>query len=246
MTTPNTDATPPGAAAKRAGLHELADDAMGFGMAEVRTAWAMLVRPARSLDAYMRLGADAGGALARPLRLYLALNAIMMLMMFLLGGMEHMLDALPAEAWEAGARQAGKTVDAYRADAEGWVSLTLVPLSSALYALMLAPFMRWWDPEDLGWRRGFRATFVLLNALTVPFMPLTIFLYDPRLYVVSPLVMFVLTIYAFLRTGRGRWYSNPLEGLLKSAALILVMIAAQIAVTVPLMAIGYLGGRFGA
>ncbi|WP_298124513.1 hypothetical protein [Brevundimonas sp.] len=230
----------------RRGLHDLADDAMGFGMAEVRTAWAMLVRPARSLDAYMRLGPTAGGTLARPLRLYLALNAIMMLMMFLLGGMEIMLDAVPPEGWEAGARQAGKSVDEYRADAEGWVSLTMVPLSSALYALMLAPFMRWWDPEDLGWRKGFRSTFVLLNALTVPFMPLTFFLYDPRLYLLSPVVLFALIGYAFLRTGWGRWFSNPLEGAFKAAILILIMVVTQFVVTIPLMAIGYLGGRFGA
>lgn len=246
MTTPDTEAKRPDAPDDRRGLHDLADDAMGFGMAEVRTAWAMLVRPARSLDAYMRQGPTAGGTLARPLRLYLALNAIMMLMMFLLGGMEIMLDAIPPEGWEAGARQAGKSVDEYRADAEGWVSLTMVPLSSALYALMLAPFMRWWDPEDLGWRKGFRSTFVLLNALTVPFMPLTFFLYDPRLYVVSPLVMFALTVYAFMRTGWGRWFSNPLEGAFKAAVLIVIMMVTQVVVTIPLMAIGYLGGRFGA
>jgi len=230
----------------RRGLHDLADDAMGFGMAEVRTAWAMVVRPARSLDAYMRLGPTAGGTLARPLRLYLALNAVMMLMMFLLGGMETMLQAYDPAMWEAGARQAGKTVDEYRADVEGWVTLTMVPLSSALYAVMLAPFMRWWDPEDLGWRKGFRATFILLNAITVPFVPLTLFVYDPRVFLISPFVMFAMTIYAFMRTGPGRWFSNPLEGALKALALVLVMVVTQFVVTIPLMAIGYLGGRFGA
>jgi hypothetical protein len=111
---------------------------------------------------------------------------------------------------------------------------------------MLAPFMRWWDPEDLGWRKGFRSTFVLLNALTVPFMPLTFFLYDPRLYLLSPVVLFALIGYAFLRTGWGRWFSNPLEGAFKAAILILIMVVTQFVVTIPLMAIGYLGGRFGA
>lgn len=228
------------------GLHHLADDAMGFGMVEIRTAWAMLARPARSLDAYMRLGATAGGTLARPLRLYLALNALLMLMMFLLGGMEIMLDSVPPEGWVAGAREAGKTVDEYRADAEGWVSLTLVPLTSAIYALLLAPFMRWWDPDNLGWRKGFRATFVLLNAITVPFLPLTIFVYDPRLYLLSPFVLIGLTVYGFLRTGAGRWFSNPLEGVFKSFVLVFVMLITQVIATIPLMLIGYLGGRFGA
>jgi hypothetical protein len=228
------------------GLHHLAQDTMGFGMAEVRTAWAMLVRPARSLEAYMRLGPTAGGTLAMPLRLYLALNAIMMLLMFIQGGMEIMLSGLPPEAWEAGARQAGKSVEEYRGDAEGWVSLTLVPLSSAIYALLLAPLLRWWDRDDLGWRKGFRATFVLLNAITVPFMPFAFFLYDPRLYLLSPLLMIGLTIYAFLRTGPGRWFSNPLTGALKAAVLVLIMLVNQFLVVIPLMLIGYLGARFGA
>lgn len=230
------------------GLHDLAQDTLGFGMMELRTAWAMVVRPRVSLDAYMRLGPTAGGTLARPLRLYLALNAIMMLVMFLQGGMEGMMvGSIPPEAWQSGADRAGKSVEEFIGDAESWISLALVPLGSAIYALMLAPLLRWWDPEDLGWRKGFRATFAYLNAVSVPYIPLTLFLFiDPRLYGLSVLYFLVLVIYGFLRAGRGRWFSNWFVGGVKALVLTAVILVAQIVVTLPLMLIGYLGGTYGA
>lgn len=229
------------------GLHHLAEDTMGFGLLELKTAWAMLVRPAQSLDAYMRLGPTAGGTLARPLRLYLALNAVMMLMLFLQGGMEGMMSAnIPADAWQDLVDRAGKSVEEFIADAEGWVSLALIPLGSAIYAVLLAPFMRWWDPEDLGWRRGFRATFIFLNVVTVPYMPFTLFLHDMRIYGLSVIFFLFLVIYAFLRTGRGRWFSNWVMGGVKAVILLAVILVGQLILTLPLMAIGYLGATYGA
>lgn len=230
------------------GLHHLAEDAMGFGLLELLTAWAMVVRPRASLEAYMRLGPTAGETLARPLRLYLALNAIMMLVMFLQGGMEGMMTgSIPQEAWQSVADSAGKSVDEFIGDAEAWISLALVPLGSAVYALMLAPLMRWWDPENLGWRKGFRSTFVYLNIVSVPYIPFTLlFFVDQRLYVWSLLYFLGLVIYGFLRAGRGRWFSNWAVGGLKALALIAVISLAQIVITLPLILIGYLGGTYGA
>jgi hypothetical protein len=219
---------------------------MGFGLLEVRTAWAMLVRPRRSLELYMTLGPTADGTLARPLRLYLALNAIMMLMMFLFGGMEGMFQGLPPGAMQAMADNAAKTPEEFLADADGWMSLAIVPLGSAIYALMLTPFLRWWDPDNLGWRKGFRATFVFLNVLTVPFLPLTLMMFDPRLIAWSMPIFVGLTIYGFLRTGRGRWFSNWVVGALKAVALGLVIIVAQFITSVPLLLIGFAGGTYGA
>lgn len=245
--TQRTDAVPPRDPDDR-GLHDLAEDAMGFGMGELRTAWAMLVRPRVSLDAYMRLGPTAGGTLARPLRLYLALNAIMMLVMFLQGGMESMMaGSIPTEAWQSLADQAGKSVEEFMGDAEAWISLALVPLGSAGYALLLAPFMRWWDPDDLGWRKGFRATFIYLNVVSVPYIPITLlFFLDQRLYAWSMLYFLVLIVYGFLRAGRGRWFSSWFIGAVKACVLMAVILVAQILITLPLMAIGYLGGTYGA
>lgn len=221
---------------------------MGFGMVEVKTAWAMLVRPAKSLDAYMRLGPTAGGTLARPLRLYLALNAIMMLVMFLQGGLEGMMaQSIPPEAWESLAAAADKPVAEFIADAEGWISLALVPLGSAIYALMLAPFMRWWDPENLGWRKGFRATFIYLNVVSIPYIPVTLLLFiDTRLYGLSMIYFLALVIYGFLRAGHGRWFSNWFVGGLKALLLMVVIMLGQVVITLPLMVIGYLGGTYGA
>lgn len=219
---------------------------MGFGLLEVRTAWAMLVRPRRSLELYMTLGPTADGTLARPLRLYLALNAIMMLMMFLFGGMEGMFEGVPPGAMEALADNAGKTLEEFLADADGWMSLAIVPIGSAIYALVLTPFLRWWDPDDLGWRKGFRATFVFLNVLTVPFLPLTLLMFDPRLIAWSMPIFVALTIYGFLRAGRGRWFSNWAMGIIKAVVLGLVIVIAQFVTSVPLLVIGFLGGTYGA
>jgi len=240
------DVPPPRRPSEDNGLHHLAEDAMGFGMLEVRTAWAMLVRPRRSLELYMTLGPTAGGTLARPLRLYLALNAIMMLMMFLFGGMEGMFQGIPPEGMQALADNAGKTPDEFLADADGWMSLAIVPLGSAVYALVLTPFLRWWDPDDLGWRKGFRATFIFLNVLTVPFLPLTLMMFDPRLMAWSMPIFVALTVYGFLRTGRGRWFSNWAIGALKAVALGLVILVAQFFTSMPLLLIGFLGGTYGA
>lgn len=219
---------------------------MGFGLLEVRTAWAMLVRPRRSLELYMTLGPTADGTLARPLRLYLALNAIMMLMMFLFGGMEGMFQGLPPGTLEALADNASKTPEEFLADADGWMSLAIVPIGSAIYALVLTPFLRWWDPDDLGWRKGFRATFVFLNVLTVPFLPLTLLMFDPRLIAWSMPIFVALTIYGFLRAGRGRWFSNWAMGTIKAVVLGLVIVIAQFVTSVPLLVIGFLGGTYGA
>ncbi|MDZ4363247.1 hypothetical protein [Brevundimonas sp.] len=240
------DAKPANRPSDDNGLHHLAQDAIGFGMLEVRTAWAMLVRPRQSLELYMTLGPTAGGTLARPLRLYLALNAIMMLIMFFFGGMEGMFQGIPPEGMQALADNAGKTPEEFLADADGWMSLAMVPLSSAIYALILTPFLRWWDPEKLGWRKGFRATFVYLNVLTVPFVPLTLMMFDNRLLGSAMLIFVALTFFGFLRTGQGRWFSNWAVGALKAVVLGLVIVVAQFLSAIPMLLIGFLGGTYGA
>ncbi|MBU1325127.1 MAG: hypothetical protein KJ676_07775 [Alphaproteobacteria bacterium] len=246
MTTPDSEPNRRTAADDRHGLHDLADDAVGFGMAEIRTAWAMLVRPRRSLELYMTLGPTADGTLARPLRLYLALNAVMMLIMFLFGGMEGMFQGLPSEGLQALADNAGKPPAEFMADADGWMSLAIVPISSTIYALILTPFLRWWDPDDLGWRKGFRATFVYLNILTVPFLPLTLLMYDPRLMGWSMLIFVGLSFYGFLRAGPGRWFSNWAVGVLKALALSVMILIGQFLAAIPMLLIGFLGGTYGA
>lgn len=75
---------------------------------------------------------------------------------------------------------------------------------------MATPFLRWWDPDALGWRRGFRATFAWLCAWTVPLVPLAWWSFDdgPMRAVVTA-ALFVFAIAAFMRMGAGRWWRSP-------------------------------------
>ena len=105
------------------GLHDLGEDATGFGRVELRTVWGMLARPAVVLDAYMTGGPTGHGEYTRPLRLYLALCGVMMVILFLIGGSgEVMLSDIPEEALAPLLEAAGKSRDAFFADADGWMS----------------------------------------------------------------------------------------------------------------------------
>ncbi len=230
---------------KAGGLNDLSDDALGFGLLELRTARDLVVRPRTVLEAWMTQGPDGGGLYARPLRLYLALNAILMLILFLNGGSAIMLGGMSPEIIDPLIAASGKSRDAFMADADNWMSLILVPLLSVFYALGAAPLMRWWDPDTLGWRRGFRAAFAWLNAVSVPLIPFAWFMYDGGIgTLVGNVALLVIAVAAFMRMGAGRWYSKPVFGLAKAVALwITIQLVATVGY-VPLFAIGLLAGRF--
>ncbi|WP_395943483.1 hypothetical protein [Brevundimonas sp.] len=219
-----------GETTRKQAFKDLSEDALGFGGAEVRTARDLLIRPRLVLQAWMIEGPTGGGIYAKPLRLYLALNAILMLVVFLRGGMDGVLaQAGLAEIVNPLIEQSGKSRDAFMADADGWMSFVTVPILAPLYALAVLPFLRWWDAEDLGWRRGFRAAFAYLNAWTVPMLPAFWFIYGAGpVAAIGSLLLFVLGVAVFLRMGRGRWYRGVLPGLGKGLVL-------QIAVSVLMM-----------
>lgn len=241
MSEPHPPAPPP----KAGGLNDLSDDALGFGALELVTARDLVLRPRTVLEAWMTQGPDGGGRYARPLRLYLALNAILMLVLFLKGGTAPMLGGIPPEMMDPLIAASGKSRDAFMADADNWMSLVLVPLLSLFYALGATPLMRWWDPERLGWRRGFRAAFGYLNALTVPLLPFSWWMYEPGLgQLIGTGVLFVIAMAAFMRMGAGRWYRSPVAGLAKAFGLWLAIQLVGAIGYVPLFAIGLLAGRF--
>ncbi len=165
-----------------------------------------------------------GGGYARPLRLYLGLNAILMLFLFLRGGAGFVLDGLPPELMGPLLERSGKSRDAFVADADGWMTLVMVPLLSAAYALAAVPLIRLWDKEDLGWRRGFRATFGWLCAWTVPMLPLAWWGYGtgPIEAAISA-VIGLLGIVSFVRMGHGRWFKTRFVGIIKGVALMLAV-----------------------
>ena len=222
---------------------DLSEDTLGFGQVDLRTIRDLILRPRQVLEAWMTLGPTANGQYTRPLKLYLALNAILMLVLFLRGGSSYMLEGLQPEILNPILEASGKTRDGFLANADGWMSLTMVPILSLLYALATAPLLRWWDPEKLGWQKGFRSAYAYLNVWTVPLLPLSWFMYgtDPVAQALS-VVMFVLGFVAFLRTGKGRWYQSLPGGIGKGLVLLAAIgVAGMIGFTI-VINIGILAG----
>lgn len=228
--------------ASKPGSDELATDVLGFGARELVTARDLLLRPGVVLEAWMIRGADGGGHYARPLRLYLALNAILMLILFLCGGAAYMLEGLPAGLIDPLVARSGKSMDAFIADADGWMTLFMVPLLSLFYALATVPLFRLWDREDLGWRRGFRAAFGWLCAWTVPVVPLAWWAYGrgPTQTIMGAVILLLGAI-AFVRMGRGRWFISLPMGLVKAIVLSMAIQAAGMVGFVLVIGIGLLG-----
>lgn len=244
MTRASGASTPPTGDDPR-GLNDLGEDTTGFGQLELRTVKDGLLRPAVVLEAYMTRGPTGGGQYARPLRLYLALCGILMLQFFLMGGTSMMLQGLTPEVLDPLIAQSGKSRDAFIGDADNWMSLVLVPITAAFYALFAAPFLRWWDPQNLGWRKAFRATFHYLNAWTIPLLPIGFLAYMPEFAVWVTPVMIALGVVGFLRTGKGRWYEAPLAGFGKAVVINVASLLASVIAGLPVMAIGIAGGLWG-
>ena len=232
-----------GETTRKQAIKDLSEDTLGFGGAEVRTARDLLVRPRLVLQAWMIEGPTGGGRYAKPLKLYLTLNAIIMLIVFLKGGLSGYLDSMPAEMLNPLLEQAGKSRDAFMADADGWMSFLTIPVMAPLYALAAMPLFRLWDAEDLGLRRGFRASFAYLNAWTVPILPLSWFVFGtgPAALIAS-LLMVVLGFAAFLRMGRGRWYRGVLPGVGKALILFAAIGLSGALGTVIVIVIGVIAG----
>lgn len=240
-----TEPQPPAPEPKAGGLSDLSDDALGFGALELRTARDVVLRPRTVLEAWMTQGPMGGGRYARPLRLYLALNAILMLVLFLQGGSDMMLGFLQPAQMDPLIAASGKSRDAFMGDADNWMSLVLVPVLSLFYALAATPLLRWWDPDRLGWRRGFRAAFGYLCALTVPLLPFAWWMFDGGVgALVGNVALFVIAIAAFMRMGAGRWWRSPVVGVLKAVGLWIAIQLGGSVGFVPVFVIGLLAGRF--
>ncbi len=229
------------------GLKDLGEDATGFGAVEMRTLLHSITRPAAVLDAYMNTGPDGGGEYSRPPRLYLGLCGIMMLVSFAMGGVENQLEGvLTPEILAPVLEASGKSRDAFLADADGWISLLLVPILSLFFALGLAPLMRWWDPEDLRWRKAFRATFAYLNAWTILILPFCWMAYYEPAMLAGQVVVVVSAVIAFVRMGRGRWWRTWPGALLKAIGLFLAVQASGMVGGLLLAGVGLMGGMYGA
>jgi hypothetical protein len=227
-------------------LRQLTEDTTGFGEVELRTARDLLLRPHTVLTAWMDGGPSGAGRYARPLRFYLALNGVLMLILFLRGGSGFFFETFPPEFIPALAERADKSVELFMSDVDGWMSLVMVPIICAFYPLIAAPLLRWWDPDDLGWRRALRATFGYLSAWTVPMLPLAWWTYDfGPAGAVASLAIFVLSIVTFLRMGRGRWYATVAAGLGKGLVLCVALYVTSTLAMVPVVAVALAGSVYG-
>ena len=230
----------------RSKISDLSEDTLGFGVLELHTVWQLIRDPRAVLEAWMTAGPSGGGAFARPFRLYMGLNAILMLFVFLQGGVARKIFAgLPPRVVDSLIVASGKSRDAFIGDADGWMSLTLVPILSLFYALATAPLLRWWDPDDLGWKRGFRAAFAYLCGWTVLMLPVAWWSNGPGAVAqIAFAAIIAFGIVAFIRMGAGRWWESPLGGLGKAIGLaVAIQIGAAIGF-LPVLAIGLAAGRY--
>lgn len=229
---------------QRRAASDLSEDVTGFGVAELRTLKDLLLRPRTALEAWMQEGPTGGGRYARPLRLYLALCGLMTLILLVKGGAT-IVAGLPPEVMQTLADRAGKSLDTFTADAENWFSLALIPVSCAFYALIAIPLLRWWDPEDLGWRRGLRATFAFLNAWTVPLLPFTWWANEQSAAGGAiALLMFIMALVTFIRMGRGRWFQTLFGGVAKGIVLTILLFTFAVLAMLPLFGIAYAGATY--
>lgn len=224
-------------------LGEIAEDATGFGGVEWHTARDLLLRPRAVLDAYETGGPTGGGRYARPVRFYLALCGVLMFYLFLIGGTKQLVERMPADMLARAIAVSGKSREVFFNDADGWVSLAVVPVLAMFYALAVAPVIKRWGRTN--WRIAFRATFALLCAWTVPMLPFGPWPYMERVALVGAVLTAALLMVAFWRMGRGRWWTRPWEGAGKAVAVYLLMQVGAVVGMFPVFAIGALGGIYG-
>lgn len=224
-------------------LSDYAEDATGFGALELRTTRDLLVRPRAVLDAYLNQGSTGGGLYARPMRFYIALCGVLMFYLFLIGGTRQMLEMLPTDALDPWVARSGKSREAFMNDADGWLSLGIVPVGSVFYALGVAPFIKRWMRST--WRIAFRATFALFCAWTVPFLPFGPLPWIEEYRLIGSVMVCALLVVAFVRMGRGLWWTGKWQAAGRSALLLLaIAVAGQISM-IPVLGIGILGGLYG-
>ncbi len=221
----------------------LAEDATGFGAVELRTARDLLLRPRAVLEAYLTLGATGGGRYARPLRFYLALCGVLMVILFLTGINISRMEEVPPDVLGELVTLSGKTTDGFIADVENWISLVLVPVMSLFYALGMVPLLKFWD-RSTDWRRAFRACFALLCAWTIVMIPFSPWLYRRELVVPSLVFMVMVLIISFLRMGRGRWWRSGWGAAGRSLLLVLTIVILNLIGPIPIVVIALLGGVY--
>lgn len=224
-------------------LVDLAEETLGFGETEWHTFRDLLVRPRAALDIYLQSGPTGGGRYKRPMGFYIALCGVLTFYLFLLGGYKSIIEAQPSEVFSPWLERSGKSREAFLNDVDGWMSVLGTPVLSVFYAIFSAPLLIWWSGLD--WRRGVRATFVLLNAWTVPIVllgPLPFLIGNEA---VTSLLLQLFFGVAFLRMGHGLWFKSWPVGIGKAVLLFVVLLIGSSLGVLPLLYLSLMGASLG-
>jgi hypothetical protein len=231
---------------RREGLSELAEDAVGFGGQELRLTRDLILRPRAVLDAYDAHGSTAGGLYPRPLRYWLTVNGLYLLVTALLGGLERAFEPQGSirEDFASAAAKAGKTVEEFQGDLEQWYSLVSLPLYALFMGGGMFLLIRRWSPGDD--RQDFRQTFTFLNGYTLWSIPIGFALLaapsDWLLWSI-PISLLVVAM-EFARMGHGRWWRTTGGAWLKGAITVIMAMAALIPFTIAATALAFAGAFF--
>lgn len=229
----------------RGGVGELTEDATGFGVRELRLTRDLLLRPRRVMSAYDTRGATGGGLYPKPLRYYLELNGLYLLIVTLTGGFDRTVGAgLTRTDLAAWAASAGKSVDEFGADLDQWFSLLSVPVFALFVAGPVYLLIRKWSPADD--RTDFRQTFTFLNLWTLYILPIGIvgLFSSTEIMLWLNVLMFGLLPGVYLIIGKGRWWRTRGGAVLKGAVLLAVTAIAMLPASVLVGMGAYAGARF--
>ena len=225
-------------------MAEFAEDAVGFGGQELRLTRDLFLRPAAVMDAYDAHGPTAAGLYPRPLRYYLTVMGLYVLVIALFGGFERQMSG---EAFDTLftplATAAGKSLVEYRADFEQWYSLLAIPVTAVFFGGACWLLIRKWSLA--GDRHDLHQTFTYLNAFSILGIPcgLATVLVPSLSYIMLPL-SFALMALTYARVGAGRWWRTPAGAWGKGALLLVANLIAYLPAVMVMLGVSILGARF--
>lgn len=234
----------PAQRARGAGFSEFAEDAVGFGGQELRLTRDLFLRPAAVMDAYDARGATAGGLYPKPMRYYLTLMGLYLLLIALLGGFEGTLSGGGMDVvWGKVAAAAGKSQGEFMADLDQWYSLISVPITAVFFGGAAFLLIRRWSPADD--QQDFRQTFTYLNAYSVLAVPMGLVsvVYEPFRAWMLPITFLLLAV-TFARVGAGRWWRTRSGAWGKGALMLLVNLVAIFPAGLLMMGIAAAAARY--
>lgn len=223
------DSKPP----KPASLGEMAEDASGLGLSDFRLTRDLILRPGAVQDAYDAHGSTAGGRYPRPMRYYIALNGLWLLVTALMGGYETMLDASQLDIYATWGADSGKERAEFMADFEQWLSLLSLPVMTLFLALPLFWAISRWSPLD--WRHDLNQTVTFLNAWTLYQIPFALLMltWPDAMAPWSVPAMLAMAVLAYLGIGTNRWWTTTAgaigKGVLLCAMVLVLFVPASLA-----------------